>query len=65
MPTVRNGETYYYLGEAAQVFGVGVNTLLFWVNSGKVKSYQGSALDIFIEEQSLRACIARHKGEKK
>ena len=64
MPTKRDGKTYYYLGEAAQVFGVGINMLLSWVNAGLVKSYQGNALDIFIEEQSLRACIARHQGGK-
>jgi len=65
MPTKHRGQTYYYLGEAAQIFGVGIDTLLSWVNAGLVKSYRGNALDIFIEEHSLRVCIAQRQGEKR
>ena len=62
MPTKRDGKTYYYLGEAAQVFGIAINTLLNWISVGEIKSYMGDARGMVVEEQSLRACIARHQG---
>jgi len=62
MPTERDGKKYYCLGEAAQVSGMGINTLLMWVNAGELDSFKDDALDIFIEEQSLRARVARRFG---
>ena len=64
MPTRRGNNTYYYLDEASQTFGTHINTLLLWVNTGQVKSRREGS-PVLIEEQSLRACIARHKGDKR
>lgn len=57
------GKRYFTIDGAMRTFGVTVEDLLRWESANELSmaSFHGSPV---IEEQSLRACIARHQGDK-
>ena len=60
---VARGKTFFTIDDAIRTFGVTLEDLLRWNFAGELSmaSFHGSPV---IEEQSLRACIARHQRDE-
>lgn len=55
------GQTWYNEYDIRRTFGISLETLMRWIISEPITTVRMHG-DTYYEEQSLRACIARHQG---
>ena len=61
MPFRWGGKTYYREYEIRREFGISPETLMMWRISDPLITIRKHGETLY-EEQSLRACVARHQG---